>query len=343
MLHCVSLVVTNFDLKPRVERSKLSTKSALCVFLGYGVTQKGYRCFDPVSGKLYVSRHVYFLEHIPFFSVPASSHHITQEELIRIDPFHTNIEDVLTTNSNTSVSEASTSQTPTFPPDSTSTSQTPASPPASTTSKSSPEILDSPPTQSSTECSTPPPVRQSTRIRKSTQLPDFAYSSYSPSASFVTSVHHLSETASYREVVHDPLWQNAMAEKFTALHQTHTWDLVPLPPETHTISCRWVYKIKTKAYGFVERYKARLVAKAVRCEDDISIQVHGFKFASFDDILSNKLGDKFLIDVIVRVVGYSSVESSLNDNKETKKLIMELEDAEFMVQIPVSDDHGSAS
>ncbi|XP_074337264.1 uncharacterized protein LOC141674455 [Apium graveolens] len=67
---------------------------------------------------------------------------------------------------------------------------------------------------------------------------------------------------------------------------------------------------------------------SVRCEDDISIQVHGFKFASFDDILSNKLGDKFLIDVIVRVVGYSSVESSLNDNKETKKLIMELEDAE---------------
>ncbi|KAL8097015.1 hypothetical protein AgCh_030193 [Apium graveolens] len=256
---------TCFVLKPQVERSKLSAKSALYVFLGYDVTHKGYCCFDPVSGKLYVSRHVYFLEHIPFFSVPASSHHMTQEELIRIDPFDTNIEDASTTNSNTSVPEASTSQTPTFPPTSTSTSRTPTSPtssPASITSQSSPEILDSPPTQSSTESSTPPPVRLSTRIRKSTQLPDFAYSSYSPYfASFVTSVHYLSEPASYREAVHDPLWQNAMVEELTALHQTHTWDLVPLPPGKHTIGCRWVYKIKTKADGSVERYKARLVAR----------------------------------------------------------------------------------
>ncbi|KAL8123400.1 hypothetical protein AgCh_011388 [Apium graveolens] len=256
---------TCFVLKPQVKRSKLSSKSALCVFLGYGVTHKGYRCFDPVSGKLYVSRHVYFLEHIPFFSVPASSHHMTQEELVQIDPFDTNIEDASTINSNISVLEASTSQTPTSPPTSTSTSRTPTSPtssPASTTSQSSPEILDSPPTQSSTESSTPPPVRQSTRIGKSTQLPDFAYSSYSPYfASFVTSVHHLSEPTSYREAVHDPLWQNAMAEELTALHQTHTWDLVPLPPGKHIIGCRWVYKIKTKADGSVERYKARLVAK----------------------------------------------------------------------------------
>ena len=52
-----------------------------------------------------------------------------------------------------------------------------------------------------------------------------------------------------------------MAEELTALHQTHTWDLVSLPPGKHTIGCRWVYKIKTKADGSVERYKARLVAK----------------------------------------------------------------------------------
>ncbi|KAJ9544353.1 hypothetical protein OSB04_024060 [Centaurea solstitialis] len=38
---------TCFVLRPHVERNKLSPRSALCVFLGYGIGQQGYRCFDP--------------------------------------------------------------------------------------------------------------------------------------------------------------------------------------------------------------------------------------------------------------------------------------------------------
>lgn len=107
-----------------------------------------------------------------------------------------------------------------------------------------------------------PPLHQSTRVRKSTQLPDFAYSCYSSSfASFVTFVHRLSEPLSYSEAVGNPLWQNAMAEELTALHQTHICDLVQLPPGKHTIGSRWVYENKTKSDGSVERYKTHLLAK----------------------------------------------------------------------------------
>ncbi|KAL5849926.1 hypothetical protein ACOSQ4_007939 [Xanthoceras sorbifolium] len=51
-----------------------------------------------------------------------------------------------------------------------------------------------------------------------------------------------------------------MNEELFALHKTNTWDLVSLPTGKSTIGSRWVYKIKTKSDGSIERYKARLVA-----------------------------------------------------------------------------------
>lgn len=55
------------------ERTKLSPKSIVCVFLGYGIEQRGYRCYDPKSNQLRVSRIVTFLEHILFYTLPISS------------------------------------------------------------------------------------------------------------------------------------------------------------------------------------------------------------------------------------------------------------------------------
>ena len=52
-----------------------------------------------------------------------------------------------------------------------------------------------------------------------------------------------------------------MAEELAALRRTGTWEVVPLPAHAVPITCKWVYKIKTKADGSIERYKARLVAR----------------------------------------------------------------------------------
>ncbi|WVZ76752.1 LOW QUALITY PROTEIN: hypothetical protein U9M48_024695 [Paspalum notatum var. saurae] len=49
-----------------------------------------------------------------------------------------------------------------------------------------------------------------------------------------------------------------MAEEIAALEHTGTWDIVPLPSSTAPITCKWVYKIKTRSDGSIERYKARL-------------------------------------------------------------------------------------
>lgn len=76
-----------FVLRPRVERSKLPSRSTICVFLGYGDDQKGYRCYDPGARKLYVSLHVIFLKHIPFYSLSSDSYTTISSKLTHIDPF----------------------------------------------------------------------------------------------------------------------------------------------------------------------------------------------------------------------------------------------------------------
>jgi hypothetical protein len=66
------------------------------------------------------------------------------------------------------------------------------------------------------------------------------------------------------EALNDPNWRQAMEEEYNALLDNKTWHLVPASRNKNLIDCKWVYRIKKKADGSIDRYKARLVAKGFK-------------------------------------------------------------------------------
>jgi hypothetical protein len=64
-----------------------------------------------------------------------------------------------------------------------------------------------------------------------------------------------------QEALGNPKWNQAIIEEMATLQKNETWELMPLPEGKKAIGCKWVFSIKYKADGTIDRYKARLVAK----------------------------------------------------------------------------------
>nr|GEY97939.1 zinc finger, CCHC-type [Tanacetum cinerariifolium] len=59
-------------------------------------------------------------------------------------------------------------------------------------------------------------------------------------------------------------WKKAINDKMDSIIGNNTWVLVDLPPCCKPLGCKWIFKIKLKLDGTVEKFKVRLV-------------IHGFK------------------------------------------------------------------
>ncbi|XP_073356783.1 uncharacterized protein [Aegilops tauschii subsp. strangulata] len=72
------------------------------------------------------------------------------------------------------------------------------------------------------------------------------------------------EPNTLEEALGDEKWRKAIYEEYVALQKNKTWHLVPPRQGKNLIDCNWVFRIKRKSDGTVDRYKARLVAKGFK-------------------------------------------------------------------------------
>ncbi|KAL5769820.1 hypothetical protein ACOSP7_013974 [Xanthoceras sorbifolium] len=217
-------------------RSKIDKKAIRCIFVGYDSQRKGWKCCDPMSGRCYTSRDVVFDE--------ASSWWTSEKEVL---PDSKEFKDRLQEKMGEHTVQIQPSSDEARAPYDNDDEQRITQNPWQTGMYQQP---DEEGRSSETEESTP--LRRSIRTRKPN--PKYANAAIVEEATVI-------EPETFEEASQSSKWMTAMKEEIAALEQNQTWELVPKPRDVKPISCKWVYKIKCRPDGSIERYKARLVAR----------------------------------------------------------------------------------
>lgn len=76
---------------------------------------------------------------------------------------------------------------------------------------------------------------------------------------FLASVTTATEPNRYSEAIPNPKLHEVIRQEIHALEKNKTWELTKLLAGKHALGSKWVYKIKYKADGSIERYKTRLI------------------------------------------------------------------------------------
>ncbi|RVW22302.1 Retrovirus-related Pol polyprotein from transposon RE1 [Vitis vinifera] len=192
-----------------------------CLFIltGYSSHQNGYRCLDPVTQKVIISRHVVFNEN----TFPAKDG-LQSTELLPV-----------VSSQDSPDSPLESLPIPTSPHISTLPSPIPGPAPFLS-------ILEV--SSSSNHSHHPMTTRSQTSNLKPRTFSDFKlYSTQYPLQALSNTVTPLAPT-SYRQAALLPDWCVAMRKEYDALLANETWKLCPRPVDHNVVGNKWVYKVK---------------------------------------------------------------------------------------------------
>jgi hypothetical protein len=80
------------------------------------------------------------------------------------------------------------------------------------------------------------------------------------------------EPSTFVEAVEHDEWRKEMQCEYDAVIKNQTWKIVECPKNVKPIGCKWVYRIKYKENGEIDKYKARLVAKGFSQKEGIDYE-----------------------------------------------------------------------
>ncbi|KAI3736523.1 hypothetical protein L2E82_26344 [Cichorium intybus] len=258
---------------------KFEMKGRPGAFIGYPYAQKGYKIYDFDSNKIIVSRDVKFVEH----SFPFAESNCRQQENENGEFFDSHRYDESPDIVNNQINEEANNEIPeTFnnQGDEGVTDQS-----QSTEIEQQSNVNNEPPDQNLCNqrerrtrvqpkrledfvVKLPPSVDNAQPTHNqvdSTVHPLSNYVTYDNFSqqhkAFLSAISSIEEPKCFKQAAQNDLWREAMQREIKALEENGTWTLAELPAGKRAVDSKWVYNVKYKPNGEVERYKARLVAK----------------------------------------------------------------------------------
>ncbi|KAG2922339.1 hypothetical protein PC117_g16009 [Phytophthora cactorum] len=218
-----------YILTPKEKRLKWDPKARAGLFLGYEEVSKAYRLYDIEAGQVVISHDVNFDESTFGLSPPISDEDYKQAAKRKSRPSD----------------EDEAARRPRA------VRHRPGLEEASAPNNSSPQRADADEEEKSgdqDEESTPPVF-------------------WRASANAVEAAVDLSEPSTFQEAVNGPdqvHWRKAIRAELKSMRLRGVFRAAKLPNGQRAIGTKWVFKIKRKADGSIEKYKARLVAKGFK-------------------------------------------------------------------------------